>query len=185
MTQDQRIIQALISRDEQMTHDFFFVWCRPLIYSLIRKVFSGEVDYDELVSELYLYLMEDDARRLRSFQGRSSVYQWLKCVAARFFLDRRDRRAVIENKSSEPLYPVDEPSFEPVDAELVRKDIRKMLSMVSNERYRLVLRRLFLEGAEYEELAEELHTSTANLYNIKKRAWTEFTAIVLKEYGNG
>ena len=36
---------------------------------------------------------------------------------------------------------------------------------------------------EYKEIADELHTSVANLYNIKKRAMTEFTAIVLKEYG--
>ena len=57
--------------------------------------------------------------------------------------------------------------------------------MIGNSRYRLVLRRLLLEGYEYKELAAELNTSVANLYNIKKRALTEFTAIVLKEYGNG
>lgn len=185
MYKDQHIVDALIARDEQVTHDFFFVWCRPLIYSLIRKVFASEVKYDEMVSELYVYLMENDAHRLRSFKGRSSIYQWLKCVATRFFLDRRDRRVVIEEKSSEPLYPVDEPSFEQVETEQVRSDIRKMLSMMRNERYRRVLKCLFIDGMDYDELAEDMNTSSANLYNIKKRAWAEFTAIVLKEYGKG
>ena len=35
----------------------------------------------------------------------------------------------------------------------------------------------------YEELAVELNTSVANLYNIKKRAMSEFAVIVLNEYG--
>ena len=46
-----------------------FVWYRPLLFSLIRKVFDYEVDYDELVNELYLYLMADDGRRFKTFQG--------------------------------------------------------------------------------------------------------------------
>lgn len=182
---DRQIIDALLERDPQMTHEFFFVWCRPLIYSLIRKVFDFEVDYDELVNELYLHLMENDGRRLRSYQGRSSIYQWLKCVATRFFLEKRDGKAVIEDASSEPLYPVDEPIFEPMEEETAKEDFRRLMALMKNERYKLVLQRLFLEGVEYKDLAAELHTSVANLYNIKKRAWTEFKAIALKEFGNG
>ena len=181
---DQHIVDSLLAKDEKVTRDFFYVWCRPLIYSLIRKIFEYEVDYDELVNELYLYLMQDDGRRLRSFEGRSSIYQWLKCVATRFFLEKRDGGSVIEDASSEPLYPTDEPRFEPEEVDAVRQDIHKMLSLMRNPRYRLVIQRLLLEGYEYKELAVELNTSVANLYNIKKRAMTEFTALVLKEYGN-
>ena len=182
---DRQIIDALLARDGQVTHDFFFVWCRPLFYSLIRKIFDYEVDYDELVNELYLHLMENDGRRLRSFQGRSSIYQWLKCVSTRFFLERRDGGQVIEDSSSEPLYPVDEPIFEPMEADADRADFRRLLALVRNDRYRLVLQRLLLEGVAYKDLAAELHVSLANLYNIKKRAWAEFTAIAFKEFGNG
>ena len=181
---DQHIVDGLLARDEKVTHEFFYVWCRPLLYSLIRKVFDYEVDYDELVNELYLYLMADDGRRLKTFQGRSSIYQWLKCVATRFFLEKRDGRVLIEDASSEPLYPTDEPHFEPDELDEVQQDVRKMLSLMRNPRHRLVIQRLLLDGYEYKELAEELDTSVANLYNIKKRAMTEFTAIVLKEYGN-
>ena len=108
---DTQIIDALIAKDEKMTHDFFFVWCRPLLYSIIRRVFNYEVDYDELVNELYIYLLEKDGRRLRTFQGRSSIFLWLKCVATRLFLEKRDGGAVIEDASSEPLYPIDKPTF--------------------------------------------------------------------------
>lgn len=181
--QDEQIVEALLTKDEKVTHDFFYLWCRPLLCSLIRKIFPYDVDYSELVNELYLYLMEDDGRRLRTFQGRSSIYQWLKCVATRFFLGKRDAGQVIEDASSETPYPEGEQSAGADAIDSVRLDVRRMLGMMKNPRYRLVVQRLFLDGCEYEELAVELNTSLKNLYNIKKRAMTNFTAIVLKEYG--
>lgn len=92
---DQQIIEALIARDEQVTEQFFFGNCRPLFLSIIGYVFSYEVDYDEFVNEFYLHLMENDAYRLRQFQGRSTVYQWMKVVATRFFIAKRNN--LIEN----------------------------------------------------------------------------------------
>ena len=109
---DQEIIQGLIDRDNRVTEEFFFVRCRPLFLSIIGKVFDYRVEYDELVNELYLYLMQDDAKRLREFEYRSTVYQWLKVVAIRFFIKRR--KQMLENSSEDSLYerqsifPVDE-----------------------------------------------------------------------------
>lgn len=57
---DQQIIEAMIARDERVTQQFFFGNCRPLFLSIIRYVFSYEVDYDEF-NEFYLRLMENDA----------------------------------------------------------------------------------------------------------------------------
>ena len=65
---DQEIIQGLIERDNRVTEEFFYVKCRPLFYSIMKLVFSCEVDYDEMVNELYLYLMDGDASKLRNFQ---------------------------------------------------------------------------------------------------------------------
>ncbi|MBR5335526.1 MAG: sigma-70 family RNA polymerase sigma factor, partial [Bacteroidaceae bacterium] len=78
---DQEIIEALIARDERMTELFFFKHCRQLFLSIIRYVFSYEVDYDEFVNEFYLYLMENDAYRLKQYEGRSTMYQWIKVIA--------------------------------------------------------------------------------------------------------
>ena len=98
---DQQIIQGLISRDNRVTEDFFFVKCRPLFCSVIKSVFDYEVDFDEFVNELYLYLMEDDAAKLRGFQYRSSVFQWLKVVAIRYFIKKRDN--LIDTDNVNPL----------------------------------------------------------------------------------
>lgn len=75
---DLQVIQALIGRDPEVTGQFFFRDCRPLFVAVIRRIFDYAVDYDEFVSELYLYLMENDAARLLQFRGRSRIYQWLK-----------------------------------------------------------------------------------------------------------
>lgn len=181
---DQQIVESLLARDEKVTRDFFYLWCRPLLSSLIRKIFPYEVDYDELVNELYLYLMENDGHRLRTFQGRSSIYQWLKCVATRFFLDKRDAGEVIEDSSCDPLFKTEVIQVDAQEEAAVRQDLSKMLSLMHTPRYRLVITRLFLEGYDYKELAQELDITVANLYNIKKRAMSEFAAIVIKEYGN-
>lgn len=180
---DQEIIQKLIARDNRVTEEFFFVKCRPLFLSIIRKVFDYEVDYDEFVNELYLYLMEDDARKLRNFEYRSSVYQWLKVLAIRFFIKKRDN--LIDDSSDEALY--EETKNQPTDDidTSAKGDLNRLFEMMPNKRYMLVLKRLVIDDWEPELLAEEMNVTVDNLYNIKRRAMTQLTQIALndkKEY---
>ena len=62
---DKCVVDALIARDVKVTKQFFFCTCRQLFMSIIRNVFTYDVDFDEFVNEFYLYLMENDAHRLR------------------------------------------------------------------------------------------------------------------------
>ena len=178
---DQQIIEALIARDEQVTRQFFFGNCRPLFLSIIRRVFSYEVDYDEVVNEFYLHLMENDAYRLRQFQGRSTIYQWMKVIAIRYFIAKRD--SMIDNESKDALLD-SVVQNETVDSEkkmTAKMDIEHLLSLMPNRRYVYVIRRLVLQEAEPKVVAQELKTNVDNLYNIKKRAIAALTEIALKE----
>ena len=180
---DKEIIQGLIARDKRVTEEFFFVKCRPLFRSIIKLVFSYEVDYDEMVNELYVYLMEDHSSKLRNFQYRSSVYQWLKVLAIRFFVKRRKR--MIDNSSQETL---SNECLHVVSDErpMAKVDLERLFSNMQNKRYVYVIRRLILEGWEPEELAKEMNITTANLYNIKRRAMVQLTQAALNdihEYG--
>ena len=178
---DQQIIEALIARDERVTQQFFFGNCRPLFLSIIRYVFSYEVDYDEFVNEFYLHLMENDAYRLRQFQGRSTIYQWMKVIAIRYFIAKRD--SMIDNESKDTLLD-SVVQNETVDGEkkmTAKMDIEHLFSLMPNRRYVYVIRRLVLQEAEPKVVAQELRTNVDNLYNIKKRAIAALTAIALKE----
>ena len=57
---DQEIIQGLIDRDNRVTEQFLYVKCRPLLTAIMRLVFNRPIEYNEIVSELYDYLMADD-----------------------------------------------------------------------------------------------------------------------------
>ena len=55
-----------------------------------------------------------------------------------------------------------------------------------NQRYAYVIKRLMLDGLEPQELAQEMNTNVANIYNIKRRAMAQLTDVALKdikEYG--
>jgi hypothetical protein len=178
---DQQIVEALIARDERVTKQFFYGNCRPLFLSIIRYVFSYEVDYDEFVNEFYLHLMENDAYRLRQFQGRSTIYQWMKVIAIRYFIAKRD--GMIDNESKDALLDSVVQS-ETVDGEkrmMAKMDIEYLFSLMPNRRYVYVIRRLVLQEAEPKVVAHELRTNVDNLYNIKKRAIDALTAIALQE----
>lgn len=180
MTESQ-IIQSLVDRDEQITQQFFFKDCRPLFTSIIRNVFSYEVDYYEFVNEFYLHLMENDSYRLRQFQGRSSIYQWMKVVAIRYFIAKRN--SMIDMESKEPLTGSD-PQGEVVDGDkkvTAKMDMEYLFSRMSNKRYVYVIKRLVLQEAEPKVVAQELRTNVDNLYNIKKRALASLTEIAIKE----
>jgi len=181
---EQEIIQGLIDRDNQITEDFFFVKCRPLFYSLMRLVFDYEVEYDEMVNELYVYLMEDDASKLRNFQYRCSVYQWLKILAIRFFIKKR-ARMINDSSQDRPCCGQDEEPCMQTETSAVY-DIERLFRAMPTKRYVQVIRRLILEDCEPDTLAQEMNITTANLYNIKRRSMAQLTRIALndiKEYG--
>ena len=178
----REIVDALIRRDGHVTEQFFFKDCRPLFISVIRHVFSYEVDYDEFVNEFYIYLMENDAHRLRQFEGRSSIYQWIKVVAIRYFVAKRDR--MIDSNPQKPLYDrlanvADDKPHSGHDAKI---DVEHLLSKLPNRRYAYVIRRLVLDDAEPSVVAKELDVEVFNLYNIKKRAMHALTELALNAF---
>lgn len=174
----------MIERDNRVTKDFFFVKCRPLFCSIIQKVFDYEVDYDEFVNELYVYLMENDAIKLRNFEYRCTVYQWLKVLAIRFFISKRGR--MIDDTSHETPYYGGHQTPDTEKDMAAEGDMERLFNNMPNKRYVFVIRRLILEDGEPEQLAKEMNITTANLYNIKRRAMAQLTRAALndiKEYG--
>ena len=177
---DMDIIEGLIHGDERVSHQFFFENCRPLFTTIIKLVFDYHVDYDEYVNELYIYLMENDAARLRQFEGRSSIYQWLKTVALRFALLLRKKGKMIDIAPKEPLY-LKELTTDESSRRLVRMDIEALLGQMKNERQVYVIRRHLIDGIDEPTLAKELGIKVSNLYNIKKRAMTALTQAALTD----
>lgn len=178
---DQDIVKALIGRNSRVTAQFFFKNCRPLVLSIIRKVFDKQiVDYDEIISELYIHLMENDAHRLRQFKFESTLYQWLKTTAIRFCLRLKADGKVIDGESQEPL---DNRNRHTGSTEFsqAKMDIDALLRQMRNLRYAKVIRMLMIDDVTPDEVAKELSVTVDNLYNIKRRAMAALADVALKD----
>ncbi|MBQ3710333.1 MAG: sigma-70 family RNA polymerase sigma factor [Bacteroidales bacterium] len=178
---DKEIIQKLIDRDNRVTQEFFFKHCKPLFQSIIRNVFDYQMDYNEFVNELYQHLMENDARRLKTFKFSSSLYGWLKTVAIRYFLDKKnhDRLIVPGGKETPAKKEGNDTTLE--NTIETSMDVERLLAAMSSKRYAYVIEKLILEDVPPEELAAEMNIKIANLYNLKKRAIKQLTLVALKD----
>lgn len=178
---DKEIINGLIRRDNRIT-DYFLNKYRPLFKSAIALIFDYHVDEDECINELYLYLMKNDAEKLKSFQNRSTFGYWLKKVVIRFFKDIKDAGKVIDDKSEEPLF--DKTGIadynNAVSAIDAREDLEHLFLLMNNERYVAVLRTLVIEDKDPEQIAAVMGITVANLYNIKKRALASLVKVAIK-----
>lgn len=182
---DKEIVEALIARDERVTRLFFFEKCRPLFLSIIDRIFPFNVEYDEFVNELYFELLKDDAQKLRQFEGRSSIFQWLKTVAIRFFMRRRDE-LVGDCTNEPPTFNEDITSEDSPQSSIAHHDLKQLLKHINNNRFVHALQRLIIDDAPPQTVADEMNITVDNLYNIKKRAITALTQVALndiKHYG--
>lgn len=178
---DQEIISSLIAHDPKVTAQFFFKDCRPLFISIIRRVFGNQiVDNDEIISELYVLLMENDARKLRTFKYESTLFQWLKTIAVRHCLELRRRGKMIDNESQEPLVNSGK-NLSYVESSQAKMDVESLLRQMNNQRYALVIHLLMIEEKSPEEVAKQLSITVANLYNIKRRAMKALVEVALKD----
>lgn len=178
---DKEIIDSLITHDPQVTAQYFFKDCRPLFVSVIRRVFGTQiVDFDEIISELYILLMENDAKKLHSFKFESTLYQWLKTTTIRHCLLLKSKGKVIDNESQEPLGNSNE-SQSYTECSQAQMDIETLLRQMKNQRYALVIRMLMIEDMQSNDVAQKLSVTVDNLYNIKRRAMAALADVALKD----
>lgn len=179
---DKEIISALIAHDARVTEQFFSTDCRPLFVSVIRRVFGAQiVDYDEIINEIYILLMENDAKKLRSFKYESTLYQWLKTIAIRHCLLLKKRAKVIDNESQTPLENRERNAERTESSSQAKMDVEVLLSKMKNLRYANVIRMLMIEDMTNEEVAKTLSVNVGNLYNIKRRAMTALAEVAFKD----
>lgn len=207
---DQEIVQGLIARDNRITHEFFFKKCRPLFVSIIDYVFSYHVDYDEVIAEIYMLLMKDGEKKLRGFDFHSTLYTWLKVVAIRHLIEKRDNFVANESKETylaedggsrmDDIAGGDDESWtgdlgddpgtggeggmsaeDTHSATQARIDVARLIGAMPNERYAMVIRRSMLDEIPDNELAEEMGIKVSNLYNIKRRAMEQLTEVAKKD----
>ena len=128
-----------------------------LVHRAVGRVLgAGGADIEDVLQTLFLKLMEEDCRRLRSFQGKSRLSTWLVAVARREaldFLEKRGRAAA----RREPRFSFD-PGGDPaatLDSALEARRVQAALDRLP-ARDSLLLQLVCVDGASYEEAARLL-----------------------------
>lgn len=87
---DRQLVDLLLDNNEDAIEYVFSIVAMGCSLISSTASFSPKKKKEELISEFYMYLSEDDWRRLRQFQFRSGLDTWLTIVAIRFFKQKRE-----------------------------------------------------------------------------------------------
>ncbi len=176
---DEEIVDGILRNDSAIIEHFFFRECKPLFAYIIRSIFDGNQEINELVNELYLYLRHDDWYKVRQFDYRSKLITWISVVAIRFF--QKKRALMIDVEPIETLYNQNTLWHDYGVGQDKWLDVHNAIEKMPNERYRHVIVELELKERDPEELAQEMNITIDNLYNIRRRARLQLRTIMVRK----
>lgn len=174
---DAQYVKGLKEQDNRIVQDFFYIEIRSVLEDIQITLFHHMIDYCELVNELYLYLQQNNWRKLDTFAGvnNASLRTWISTVAWRYFLNIHGRMPNMLSNEDEELAVLKE-TAENQSIEIIM-DVKSVLSRMKNRRYADALVLLLIDGYTPSEVARMWGTTVDNIYNIKLRALDEFVAL--------
>ena len=82
---DERLVKAVLSGDQDAVVYMFYTKYSATFQYHIYKLFDYKVEVSDLVDEFFLFMYEDDWKRLRSYDpSMSSLSTWISTVSYRF-----------------------------------------------------------------------------------------------------
>lgn len=168
---DKRLIDAVVSGDQDAIVYMFYTKYSATFQYHLYKLFDTKIDVSDLVDEFFLYLYEDDWKRLRSFDpSLASLNTWISTVSYRFFRDYKrskiDMNGAITISDKWETFRGD--WIQSIDAGIML-DIETAISSIKSDRDRKIARQLFIEDREYESIADEFGLTCDYVYTVKNR----------------
>ena len=176
---DRELVALLLENDEEAIGYLFFHRCAAMFAHIVHSVFQSQGCKEELVTEFYLYLRENDWEKLRRFEFRSGLNTWLTVVAVRYF--QKNHKSQTKNVAVEPqlISEVlkDETDSYSVEEEMTRVEIYKTIDKLSKprERYALLAE---LSGKGADEIAKDMKCTVSAVYNLTKKARMELKRLL-------
>lgn len=174
---DKEIVEGILAGNHKIISNFFCNDCKRLFYYIYSQICNYNYEPNEITNEIIIYLSEKNWHKLRLFDFRSKLITWLTVVSVRYY--RKKMSGVINMQSVETLNYQTSNSKEPFDSFESHWDLYNGLSRMPSSRYKMVIQKLDLFGIEPEELAKEMKITTANLYNIHRRALQQLKVVML------
>lgn len=168
---DRELVSAVTSGNQGAIVYMFYTKYSATFQYHIYRLFNSKVEVSGLVDEFFLFLLEDNWKRLRSFDpDKASLNTWISTVSFRFFRDYKrskiDLNGLITISSQWETFRGD--WMESVEAGLMM-DIQAAIEGIKSERNREIASKLFIEDKEYEAVAEEFGLTVDYVYTVKNR----------------
>lgn len=171
---DAIFIKALKMGNNEISRQFFYKEIGGILHKIRMEVFRGNVDFDELVSELYIYLSRDNWTKFDGFDGKNGcrLRTWMIPVAWRYFMSIRER--LLKTEKIDDNSGVIKDSIRDDLRIQIAIDVNAVLSRMPNQRYAEIIRLLLIEGYASQDVADMLDMKVENIYNLKHRAINQF-----------
>lgn len=167
---DDKLVSALIDGNQNAIVYFFYEKFSSTFQYHIYRIFPYKVDVAELVDEFFLYMYEDNWRRLRTYSGSVKLSTWISVVSFRFFRNYKETKidfnGLITISDQWEAFRGD--WCQSIDMESVI-DINDSIERISNARDRMIAKRIFIEDKPFEKVAEEFGMTVDYVYTVKNR----------------
>lgn len=181
---DKELFLGLINNDEAVIRYVFFQRYRSLLqYNAYKTAGNKNVDLDDLIQELYLYISKNNWEKLLKYNPDMPFENWFSVVSYRFFKDFT--ASMIDSSRNLPIDKIDERSimFQQNQVEqMMVADIKKAILQVTPPRNAQILKALIIDEEDPVEVAKRFDVTVDNLYNIKRRALAKLIRNHLQDY---
>lgn len=171
---DKELVELLLANDQEAIEYVFFHRCNGMFAHIVYSVFQSLVTKEELITDFYFYLSENDWNRLRKFEFKASLNTWLTVIAVRFF--KKIRISQTKLVAIDPQLIVETRKNETDDYDIInemsRLELYKAIDQLSKPRERYALL-ADLTGKRAEDIAAEMGCTVAAVYNLTKKARME------------
>ncbi len=169
---DAQLVAELLAGNEGALHYVFYDHFNPLLkMNAYKAAGTKQVEYDDLVQELYLYLSDNDWEKLRKYNPERPFINWFSVVSYRFFKDFAC--SMIDLSNQIPISNMNDHQTAFISngtIGTIMMDIKRAISKLKPPRDSEILEALLLRDEEPETVAKRHNITVDNLYNIKRRA---------------
>jgi RNA polymerase sigma factor (sigma-70 family) len=156
----------------------------PKVSMAVRRVYrhpTNQCEIEDIAQDVLVLLMENDYRRLRSFDGLSKIETWMYTIVKHSVEQHLWKRRWENNTVSVDDLSPDALTYQPIQEKmLIDEDECKALQAIISrlpERGKLLME-LALQGLKTEEIAKELGIKISSVYREKSIQCKELRKLV-------
>lgn len=176
---DRELVDLLLANDEEAIEYLFFMRCNGMFAHIACSVFQSQTCKEELITDFYFFLSENNWNRLRKFEFKAGLNTWLTVIALRFFKKMRISQTKLVAIDPQLIAETQKEKTDDYDVidEMSRLELYKAIDRLSKPRERYALL-ADMTGKRAEDIAAEMGCTVAAVYNLTKKARLELKSIM-------